>query len=54
MRVSDDVLQKYAALATPTIANALDDVPFEGIMRGLAQVVPGTRCAGRAVTAGQP
>jgi regulator of RNase E activity RraA len=50
MIVSDDVLRKFAALATPTIANALDDVAFEGVMRGLAQVVPGTRCVGRAVT----
>ena len=50
MSVSDEVLQIFAALATPTIANALDDVGFEGVMLGLAQVVPGTRCVGRAVT----
>jgi regulator of RNase E activity RraA len=48
--VANAVVQKLAALATPTIANALDDVAFEGVMAGLAQVVPGTRCAGRAVT----
>jgi regulator of RNase E activity RraA len=53
MRVSDEILQVFSALATPTIANALDDVGFEGVMLGLAQVVPGTRCVGRAVTIGQ-
>jgi regulator of RNase E activity RraA len=50
MSVSDEILKTFAALATPTIANALDDVGFEGVMLGLAQVVPGTRCVGRAVT----
>ena len=50
MTVSDDILAAFATLATPTIANALDDVAFEGVMQGLAQVVPGTRCVGRAVT----
>jgi regulator of RNase E activity RraA len=50
MTVSDDVLDAFARLATPTIANALDDVAFEGVMQGLAQIVPVTRCVGRAVT----
>jgi regulator of RNase E activity RraA len=50
MTVSDDVIKAAAALNTPTIANALDDVSFEGVLRGLSQVVPGTRCVGRAVT----
>jgi regulator of RNase E activity RraA len=50
MTVADEIVQKLAALATPTIANALDDVGFEGVMAGLMQVVPGTRCAGRAIT----
>jgi 3-hexulose-6-phosphate synthase / 6-phospho-3-hexuloisomerase len=50
MTVTDDVLRALAALATPTLANALDDVGFEGVMEGLVQMVPGTRCAGRAVT----
>jgi hypothetical protein len=27
-------------LATPTIANALDDVAFEGVLSGLVQIVP--------------
>jgi regulator of RNase E activity RraA len=50
MAVADDIVAKLGALATPTLANALDDVAFEGIMTGLTQMVPGTRCAGRAVT----
>jgi regulator of RNase E activity RraA len=50
MPVSDAVLSAFKDLATPTIANALDDVGFAGIMLGLGQVVPGTRAVGRAVT----
>jgi 3-hexulose-6-phosphate synthase / 6-phospho-3-hexuloisomerase len=50
MRVGDDIVAQYRELATPTIANALDDVSFSGVMGGLAQIVPGTRCIGRAVT----
>jgi regulator of RNase E activity RraA len=46
----NDVLAAFATLATPTIANALDDVGFAGVMEGLAQIVPGTRCVGYAVT----
>ena len=33
MTVSDDILKAFAMLATPTIANALDDVAFEGVMQ---------------------
>lgn len=43
----------FTDLATPTIANALDDVGFEGVMHGISPMVPGTRCAGRAVTVRQ-
>jgi len=50
MSVSDDVLKRFNALATPTLANALDDVAFEGVLMGLTQMVPGTRCVGRAMT----
>ena len=48
--VSDDILALYRDLATPTLANALDDIPFAGIMQGIGQVVPGTHAIGRAVT----
>ena len=50
MSVSDEVLKRFTKLATPTLANALDDVGFEGVLAGLTQMVPGTRCVGRAVT----
>ena len=50
MTVPNEILKAFAALATPTIANALDDVAFEGVLEGLSQMVPGTRCVGRAVT----
>jgi len=53
MRVGDDIVAQFAQLATPTIANALDDVSFAGVMIGLHQIVPGTRCLGRAVTVRQ-
>lgn len=49
----DALLQRYEALATPTLANALDDVAFAGVMSGIGQVVPGTRAVGRAVTVRQ-
>jgi regulator of RNase E activity RraA len=50
MSVSDELLQRFKGLATPTLANALDDVAFEGVLAGLTQMVPGTRCVGRAMT----
>src|SRR5262249_6789341 len=50
MSATPDLALRFARLATPTIANALDDVEFEGVLSGLAQMVPGTRCVGRAVT----
>ncbi len=50
MPVDDQTLKLFERLATPTLANALDDVAFEGVMSGLAQIVPGSRCVGRAQT----
>jgi len=50
MSANDELLKRLARLATPTLANALDDVGFEGVLAGLTQMVPGTRCVGRAVT----
>ncbi len=50
MTVSDSTLALYRDLATPTIANALDDVQFPGVLAGLSQIVPGTRAVGRAIT----
>lgn len=53
MTTQDALVARFRKLATPTIANALDDVGFEGIMQGLSQIVPGTRAVGRAVTVRQ-
>lgn len=53
MTTQDSIVARFQTLATPTIANALDDVGFEGIMQGLSQIVPGTRAVGRAVTVRQ-
>ena len=50
MTKNDPLITRFRALATPTLANALDDVGFDGVVRGLRQIVPGTRAAGRAVT----
>jgi regulator of RNase E activity RraA len=50
---TDPVLDAFRDLATPTLANALDDIGFDGVMRGIGQVVPGTRAVGRAVTVQQ-
>ena len=46
----DPILAAFKTLATPTLANALDDVGFDGVCHGLGQIVPGTRAVGRAVT----
>jgi regulator of RNase E activity RraA len=50
MDVTDQLVERFKSLATPTLANALDDVAFEGVLVGLAQMVPGTRAVGRAMT----
>ena len=50
MADDDQILAAFRSLATPTIANALDDVGFEGVIQGLCQIVPQTRAVGRAVT----
>jgi 3-hexulose-6-phosphate synthase / 6-phospho-3-hexuloisomerase len=50
---ADTILDQFRDLATPTLANALDDIGFDGVMQGLGQVVPGTRAVGRAVTVQQ-
>ncbi|MCP1335332.1 RraA family protein [Futiania mangrovi] len=50
IRVSDETLAKLKDIATPTIANALDDIGFDGVMLGLHAAGTGLRCVGRAVT----
>lgn len=48
--VDDETLARFARLATPTLANAIDAVGAGGVMRGVGAVGPGLRCVGRAVT----
>lgn len=49
--VADDVLTALKALATPTLANAIDVVGSGGVMApGIQAVGPGLRCVGRALT----
>jgi regulator of RNase E activity RraA len=51
--MTDPLLARFQMLATPTLANALDDIAFHGVLDGIGQVVPGTRAVGRAVTVQQ-
>ncbi len=50
MTIPDSVLEAFAPLATPTIANALDDCEIEGVMGGIVAAGVGLRCVGRAIT----
>ena len=43
----------FRDIATPTIANALDELGLNGIIIGLKPVVPGTKAVGPAVTVRQ-
>jgi regulator of RNase E activity RraA len=43
----------FRDIATPTIANALDELGLNGIIIGLKSVVPGTKAVGPAVTVRQ-
>lgn len=40
----------FADIATPTIANALDDLDLNGVIVGLRSIVPGLKAVGPAVT----
>lgn len=51
MRVEDDIIERLRTLNTPTLANVLDDLDFEGVLSGIQAVAPGLRGVGRAVTA---
>ena len=48
--VEEDVLERLRIIATPTLANALDDIGFNGIMNDLHPAGVGMRVVGRAVT----
>ncbi|MAS44610.1 MAG: aspartate aminotransferase [Rhodobacteraceae bacterium] len=51
MSVPDTVLEVLRGLATPTLANAIDETGAGGVLLGLHAAGPGLRCVGRAVTA---
>lgn len=48
--VEDNILERLRAIATPTLANALDDIGFNGIMNNLHPAGVGMYVVGRAVT----
>jgi len=48
--IDDATVDAFTAIATPTLANALDDLGLSGVMEGLTPMVHGLRCVGRAVT----
>ena len=50
MLVDDEVLKRLKKIATPTLANALDDIGFDGVMYNLAPAGFGMKVVGRAVT----
>lgn len=45
-----DLIAGFRAIATPTIANALDDLDLHGVITWLHPVVAGTKAVGPAVT----
>ena len=50
MSIDDEVLERLKKIATPTLANALDDVGFNGVMNNLAPAGFGMKVVGRAIT----
>lgn len=50
MTALPDLIAGFRDIATPTIANALDDLDITGVITGLRPVVPGTKAVGPAVT----
>ena len=50
MSIDDEVLKRLKKIATPTLANALDDVGFNGVMYNLAPAGFGMKVVGRAIT----
>jgi regulator of RNase E activity RraA len=48
--VDDKILERLKKIATPTLANALDDFGFQGIMNNLSPAGLGMTLVGRAVT----
>ena len=50
MSIDESILQRLRNIATPTLANALDDIGFNGVMNNLYSAGLGMKIVGRAVT----
>ncbi len=50
MSTDENILQRLRNIATPTLANALDDIGFNGVMNNLHPADLGMKIVGRAVT----
>ena len=50
MSIDENILQRLRNIATPTLANALDDIGFNGVMNNLHPAGLGMKIVGRAVT----
>lgn len=50
MSIDENILQRLRNIATPTLANALDDIGFNGVMNNLHPADLGMKIVGRAVT----
>ena len=50
MSIDESILQRLRNIATPTLANALDDIGFNGVMNNLHPAGLGMKIVGRAVT----
>ena len=50
MSIDENILQRLRNIATPTLANALDDIGFNGVMNTLHPAGLGMKIVGRAVT----
>ena len=53
MSIDENILQRLRNIATPTLANALDDIGFNGVMNNLHPAGVGMKIVGRAVTVKQ-
>ena len=50
MSIDENILQRLRNIATPTLANALDDIGFNGVMNNLHPAGLGMKIVGSAVT----
>lgn len=50
MSIDENILQRLRNIATPTLANALDDIGFNGVMNNLHPAGLGMKIVGGAVT----